>query len=140
MRHYSADLAGARGQETRQTWLVPEDKRQECRAISDMLTAQLDVGPPDPWALSRFAGKTVCCRRACDSLKHHQNLQCSVLSGRPLKWEQTAEDHRWWLHPKESQRPLSAKLRKLLKVEIATCVALVLPTRPTRSCQMSTSC
>ena len=108
-----------------QTWRVPEDKKLEYRAIADVLDAQLAEGSPDPWALSRFAGKTVYYRRACDSLRYHQNLQFSVLSGRKLKREEVAADHRWWLHAKKDLRPLSKKLRKLLRVEIATCVALI---------------
>ena len=109
----------------RQAWTVPEDKRIECRAIAQTLSDQLAVGPPDPWALSRFAGKTVYYRRACETLRFHQNLQYAVLSNRKLHREAPPTDHRWWLNHREGARPLSSKLRKLLAAEIAACVALV---------------
>ena len=109
----------------RQVWTVPEDKRVEYRAIAQTLSDQLAVGPPDPWALSRFAGKTVYYRRACETLRYHQNLQYAVLSNRKLHREAPPTDHRWWLNHREGARPLSSKLRKLLAAEIAACVALV---------------
>lgn len=101
------------------------DKRIECRAIAQVLSDQLATGSPDPWALSRFAGKTVHYRRACETPRHHQILQCAVPSNRKLHRESPPTDHRWWLNHREDARPLSPKLRKLLATEIAACIALV---------------
>ena len=109
----------------RQAWTIPEDKRVERRAIAQALSEQLVAGSPDPWALSRFAGKTVYYRRACETLRYHQNLQYAVLSNRKLHREAPPTDHRWWLDHREGARPLSSKLRKLLATEIAACIALV---------------
>ena len=109
----------------RQAWLVPADKRAEYIHIAEVLTRQLAEGSPDPWALSRFAGKTVYYRRACDTLKYYQCLQYAVLSNRKLHREAVPTDHRWWLERHEDRRPLSGRLRRLLTEEIAMCVALV---------------
>ena len=109
----------------RQAWLVPADKRAEYIQIAEVLTRQLADGPPDPWALSRFAGKTVYYRRACDTLKYYQNLQYAVLTNRKLHREVVSADHRWWMERREDRRPLSRRLRRLLSEEIAMCVALV---------------
>ena len=109
----------------RQCWLVPEDRRETYREIAGVLVAQLKEGNPDPWTLSRFAGKTVYYRRACDSLKYHQNLQYAVLSNRSLKREEVPTDRRWWIDPHVLARKLSKKLRKLLTCEILVCVALI---------------
>ena len=108
-----------------QAWLVPADKRAEYIHIAEVLTRQLAEGSPDPWALSRFAGKTVCHRRACDTLKCCQCLQHAVLTNRKLHREAVPTDHRWWMEKREDRRPLSRRLRQLLSEEVAVCVALV---------------
>ena len=108
-----------------QAWLVPADKRVEYIHIAEVLTRQLAEGSPDPWALSRFAGKTVCHRRACDTLKCCQCLQHAVLTNRKLHREAVPTDHRWWMEKREDRRPLSRRLRQLLSEEVAVCVALV---------------
>ena len=108
-----------------QAWLVPADKRAEYIHIAEVLTQQLAEGSPDPWALSRFAGETAYCRRACDTLKCHQCLQYAVLSNRKLHREAVPTDHRWWMERHEDRRPLSRRLRLLLTEEISMCVALV---------------
>ena len=113
----------------RQAWRVPLDRRRVYRALGNTLLARLAggaaTGTMDLFTLARFAGKTVYYRRCCPSLARHQNLQYSVLAGRRLHGEIDAVTHRWWEVNRGSQRKLSPKLRKLLRREVQSCVALV---------------
>ena len=113
-----------------QAWFVPPDRLEVYRALGRSLLRNLARGEQvHLHALSRFAGKTVHCRRVCRTLRRHQNLQCSVLSGRRLHGEIDATEPCWWLVTARSQRTLSPGLRLLLRREIEACLALVDPTR-----------
>ena len=108
-----------------QAWLVPEAKREVYREIARELIRELEIGAPDLWTLSRFAGKTAYCRRACGNIRRHQNLAYAVLTGRELYGEVPEMNRRWWEVHRSSQRELTSELRKMLAAEIARCVELV---------------
>jgi len=113
-----------------QAWFVPTSRLEVCRTLGGTLLHNLANGERvHLHTLSRFAGKTVYYRRVCRTLRRHQNLQYSVLSGRRLHGEVDAPEPCWWLVTARSQRTLSRGLRLLLRREIETCLALVDPTR-----------
>ena len=123
-------ILGLRLDTEQQAWFVPPDRLAVYRDLGgSLLRCLADGSAVHLHTLSRFAGKTVYYRRVCRTLRRHQNLQYSVLSGRRLHGEIDAAEPRWWLVTGRSQRTLSRGLRQLLRREIETCVALVDPRR-----------